>query len=192
MMSNFQNRIQQTNFRSWLAEQIYYDGMCYASRSQVILTFIRDLRNFISSKGYSFRADDIQMARAWARYLFLYQTRSTMKGLQFTKNFLGRPEDYTMYCDIFDSEKREPFEEMLVQIQDFDSSTYKGSQAIAAVFPFAWHYIDISNSSATEIVDDMLDGSDSEGEYEKFKPRVRKDPYLVDLANAASKYNRWD
>ncbi len=192
MMTAYQNRVQQTAFENWLEQTIYYDGIDYARRSNVILNYIRDLRTFIGSKGYTFRTDEVSMAKAWARFLFLHQTRMIRKG-QFAKNPLGRPEDYTMFCDLFDSEDREPFEEILIRIQDFDPSTYKGCTALAAVFPFAWHYIDVNNSSATEMVDDMLEGSDSEEDGEQ-RPRVRTqaDPYLVDQANAASKYNRWD
>jgi hypothetical protein len=131
------------------------------------------------------------MAKNWARFLFLTQTEVGFKG-HFAKNPLGRPEDYTMYCDLFDSESREAFEEMLCKIQDFDTSTYKGCRALASVFPFAWYHIDINNSSTTEIVDDMLEGSESEEEPERSRVRKQTDPYLVDQANAASKYNRWD
>lgn len=191
MIRSYQNRIQQSAFENWLAEHIYYDGMDYALRSNVILNYIRDLRGFISSKGYSFRTDEVTMAKAWARFLFLHQTLPSAKR-QFAKNPLARPEDYTMFCDLFDSQDREPFEEMLVRIQDFDPSTFQGCKAIAAVFPFAWYYIDINNSSATEMVDEMLEGSDSEEDTDRFKKRAPSDPYLADQANAASKYNRWD
>lgn len=190
-MRSYQNRIQQSAFENWLKEHIYYDGMEYAPRSNVILTFTRDLRRFISSKGYSFRTDEVSMAKEWARFLFLHQTLSNPKR-RFAKNPFARPEDYTMFCDIFDSEDREPFEEMLIRNQDFDPSTFEGCKAIAAVFPFAWYYIDINNSSVTEMVDEMLEGSDSEEEFDRPKARVPSDPYLVDQANAASKYNRWD
>jgi len=191
MMPSYQTRIQQSAFENWLAKQIYYDGIDYAPRSNVILTFIRDLRRFISSKGYSFRADEMTMAKEWARYLFLHQTQPSPKRY-ITKNPFARPEDYTMFCDLFDSENREPFEDMLVRNEDFDSSTFNGCKAIAAVFPFAWYYIDIDNSSATGIVDEMVEPSDSEEDTERPKARVHSDPYLVDQANAASKYNRWD
>jgi hypothetical protein len=191
MLRSFQNRIQQSAFEDWLAQPIYYDGVAYAPRSTVILTCIRDLRGFISSKGYVFRMDDITMAKGWAQYLFLSQTLSSFKG-HFRKNPLGRQEDYSMYCDLFDSEDREPFEEMLLRIQDFDPSTYQGCKALASVFPFAWYYIDINNSSVTEIVDEMVEPSDSDEDSDRPKTRVQADPYLVDQANAASKYNRWD
>jgi hypothetical protein len=190
MMRNYQERIQQSALETWLNETIYCEGVNYARRSQVILTFIRDLRGFISSKGYAFRMDEVTMAKGWARFLFLNQNRSIFKG-HFQKNPLARPEDTTMFHDIFDSISREPFENMLIEIQDFDPSTSKGCHALAAVFPFAWYYIDINNSSPTEIVDDMLETSDSE-EDDKPKTRLQTDPYLVDQANAASKYNRWD
>ncbi len=191
MIRSFQNRIQQSTFKAWLEEPIYFDGVDYAPRSNVILTYIRDLRKFISSKGYAFRMDDITMAKGWARYLFLYQTMPSYKG-HFAKNPYGRNEDYSMFCDLFDSEDREPFEDMLIRIEDFDPSTYKGCRALASVFPFAWYYIDVNNSSATEMVDDMLETSDSEEDSDRPKTRSQADPYLVDQANAASKYNRWD
>lgn len=191
MMRSYQNRIQQTAFENWLAQHIYYDGIECAPRSNVILTFIRDLRTFITSKGYSFRTDEVSMAKEWARFLFLHQTLPTPKR-HITKNPFARPEDYTMFCDLFDSEDREPFEEMLVRNQDFDPSTFQGCKAIAAVFPFAWYYIDINNSSVTEMVDEMVESSDSEEDSDKPKKRVPSDPYLVDQANATSKYNRWD
>ena len=192
MIPSFQMRIQQSKFDSWLAEHIYYDnGLHHAPRSNVILNFIRDLRGFITPKGYTFRADDVQIAKDWARFLFLNQTHAVKKG-HFTKNPNGRPEDFTHFCDVFDSENREAFEEMLVQIQDFDPSTFTGCKALAAVFPFAWYYIDVNNSSATEIVDEMMEPSESDEDSDKPKRRVVADPYLIDQANAASKYNRWD
>ena len=191
MIRNYQIRLQQSAFENWLAQQIYYDGIEYAPRSNVILNFIRDLRRFISSKGYSFRADEVTMAKEWARFLFFHQTLPNPKR-HITKNPSGRPEDYTMFCDLFDSEDREPFEEMLVQNQDFDPSTFQGCKALAAVFPFAWYYIDIDNSSATGIVDEMIDTSESEEDSDRPKMKKHSDPYLVDQANATSKYNRWD
>ena len=191
MISNFQKRIQQTKFEAWLRSNIYYDGMLYAPRSQVILTFIRDLRAFVSSRGYSFQIDDVGMAKQWARYLFLHQTGVLDKGWR-TKTLNGRPEDYMLFCDYFDSENREAFEEMLRKIEDFDPSTYIGCKALAVVFPFAWHYIDVNNSSATEIVDDMVDPLESDEDAERPRRRNPSDPYLADQANASLKYNRWD
>lgn len=191
MMTNFQKRVQQSEFQAWLREHIYFEGNSHAPRSQVLLTFIRDLRSFISSRGYVFRLDEIDMAKQWARYLFLHQRGLLNKGY-ILKNLNGRPEDYTFYCDTFDSENREAFEEMLLKIQDFDSSTYKGCKALAVVFPFAWYYVDINNSSATEIVDEMVDSIDSEEDMERPKRRNPSDPYLADQANAWLKYNRWD
>ena len=190
-MSNFQKRVEQSTFESWLSEHIYYDGMLHAPRSNVILTFIRDLRTLISSKGYAFRMDDVDMAKQWARFLFLHQTRPVYKG-RITDNPNGRPEDFIMFMDIFDSENRGPFEEMLVRIEDFDESTYKGCKALASVFPFAWYYVDINNSSMTEIVDEMLQPIDSDEDSDRPRLKARSDPYLIDQANAASKYNRWD
>jgi hypothetical protein len=192
MMSAYQNRIQQSAFNTWLDQAIYYDGIAYARRANVILNYIRDLRMFIASKGYAFRTDEVSMAKAWARFLFLHQTRLHYRG-NFAKNPLSRPEDYTMYCDQFDSQDREGFEELLARIEDFDPSTSKGCTALAAIFPFSWYYIDVNNSSATEMVDDMLEGSDGEEDGDMRPKRLaHADPYLVDQANAASKYNRWD
>ena len=191
MMSNFHKRVQQSQYEAWLQSHIYYDGMFHATRSQVILTFIRDLREFIASKGYSFRMDDVGMAKQWARYLFLHQTGVLTKKWSI-KNLNGRPEDYMFFCDSFDSENREAFEEMLLKIQDFDPSTYTGCKALAVVFPFAWYYVDVNNSSATEIVDEMVDPFESDEDMERPRRRNPSDPYLVDQANASLKYNRWD
>lgn len=191
MILNFHKRIQQTKFEAWLRTSIYYDGMLYAPRSQVILTFIRDLREFVSSRGYSFRIDDVGMAKQWARYLFLHQTAVLNKGWRI-KTLNGRPEDYMLFCDYFDSENREAFEEMLRKIQDFDPSTCIGCKALAVVFPFAWYYIDVNNSSATEIVDEMVDPLESDEDAERPRRRNPSDPYLADQANASLKYNRWD
>jgi hypothetical protein len=192
MMTNFHKRVQQSEFEAWLREHIYCEGNSHAPRSQVILTFIRDLRSFISSKGYSFRIDDVSMAKQWARYLFLQQKGLLNKGHVLNKNQESRLEDYTLFCDYFDSENREAFEEMLHQIQDFDPSTSTGCKALAVVFPFAWYYVDINNSSATEIVDEMVDPIDSDEDMERPRRRGPSDPYLIDQANASLKYNRWD
>ena len=195
MISNYNHRVLNTKFSKWLEEDVYISkGLEYAPRKYAMYWFIQDLREFVKSEGYVFRIDQTDMAHAWARYIFRVQY-GLMKGKKLQANPDDTTEDYDWFCHNFDSVAIEPFVDTWKHADDYIVNR-DSELALFNVFQFAWYYINIKASSATRKVDEMYDGNDSD---EDGKPRGRstrngkpRDPYLDDMANAASKYNRWD
>lgn len=190
-MLSFARRVRQSKFSAWLREEIYVDGLVTSLRQDAILNTIRQLRRFIQQNGYVFRTDDTTMAKDWAKFLFLL-TESPDRKKVYLDNPDSRREDHDYFLHVINYETWAPFEEWLQRNQDYQPDIRSGRYALHSMIPFAWYYIDINNSSNTQIVDEMVEPSDSEEEDQPVKKRVLVDPYLADQANSASKFNRWD
>lgn len=182
-------RALESKFQTWLNQEVYVSsGVQQLARREAIAEFTADLRAFAESKGYAFRETEQRMANDWARSLFQFQL-GALKNRRLSENPDGRPEDYDMFCYIFDYETWEPFLLAWQDGDDFIRNPY-GQEALDAVYAFLWYHIDINASSVTKTIDDMLELSDSEGDENRARRIV--DPYLVDQNSSVSKYNRWD
>lgn len=194
MMSSYNRRVLDAKFSGWLEEEVYISkGYQYAPRKYVIVMFIQDLCDFISSKGYVFRDSVKDIAQDWARCLFRSQN-NLMKNKIIQANPDHSAEDYELYSHRFDSMAVEYFLEKWLNTDDY-TRNYPSRSLLFSAFDFAWYYVNIIASPATQLVDKMFEGSESDEDGQKTRStrngRVY-DPYLEDQANAASKYNRWD
>lgn len=194
MMTNYIRRVLDTKYGQWLEEEVYISkGHEYAPRKNVILWFIQELCDFIKSEGYVFRAPLKDIAQSWARALFRSQ-HDLMKWRKVGTNPEHTTEDYDMYDHIFDTQRREPFINKWLLTDDY-TMNHASRSLLFSVFDFAWYYINIRASTATQMVDQMWEASESDEEGQKIRTtrngRVN-DAYLEDQANAVSKYNRWD
>ena len=105
----------------------------------------------------------------------------------------ARPEDYDMYMHRIGTEEWSQFMQKYNTIRDFDLTDAKGRFITYSMPNFAWYNVNIRDSAATQFVDDMIAGSDTEGDEPRLSSRNRiVDPYLIDQQNNVSKYNRWD
>jgi hypothetical protein len=192
MMSSYNRRVLESQFRSWLDESTYISkGHEYAPRKYVLYWFVEDLCDFVKSKGYVFRAQVKDMAQDWARSLF--RAHKNLKSRSFEQNPDHTFDDYDWYSHRLDYITTEPFFKKWSDTDDF-SLNHSSSMLLYCAFDFAWGYINIRASSETLKVDEMVENSESD-EDGTIRHRVTRnpaDPYLEDQANAASKYNRWD
>ncbi len=192
MMSTYNRRVLETQFRSWLDEPTYISkGHEYAPRKYVLYWFVEDLCDFIKSNGYVFRAQVKDIAQDWARALF--RAQMNLKSRPFELNPDHSFEDYDWYCHRFDYQAIEPFYLKWSETDDFTLNP-SSWRLLHSAFDFAWGYINIKASSETQKVDEMVEysESDDDGGTRHRTGRNPADPYLEDQANAASKYNRWD
>lgn len=194
MMSSYNRRVLDSKFGEWLEEDVYISkGVQYAPRKYVVVQFIDELMDFIESKGYVFRVPPKEIAQDWARYLFRSQN-NLMKKKDLQNNPDYTREDFEWYIHAFDAQATENFLNKWLDTDDYTMNQACRTLLLSA-FHFAWYYVNIGASKATEIVDQIFEGSESDEEGKKTRStrngRVN-DPYLEDLANAASKYNRWD
>lgn len=187
---SYNRRVLDSAFKKWLEEPVYTSyGIHQTPRKYAFLMFCEDLRTFLKQEGYVFYAKDSEMAIDLARYIFRMQ-RNLLAGHKINSNPDHTPEDFDMYCHLYDTRRWEWFLDAWKDMDDFSRNS--NAVKIMSILPlFAWQFVDISASGPTRIVDEMNEESDSDGEE---RPRVRKDrdPYLDDQANAANKYNRWD
>lgn len=191
-MSTYTRRSLESQFKSWLEEPTYISkGQEYAPRKYLLYWFMDELCEFIKSKGYVFRAQPNEITLDLARCLF--RAHNNLKSRAYAANPDHSIEDYDWYCYRFDFEATESFFQKWNDTDDFMKNT-SSSKLLRSAFDFAWDYINIRASSETLKVDEMLDvnDSDEDGNMRGRTGRTRGDPYLEDLANAASKYNRWD
>lgn len=193
-MSSYNRRMLDSKFGEWLEEDVYISkGIQYAPRKYVVIQFIDELMDFVKSKGYVFRVPLKEIAQDWARMLFRCQN-NLMKNKHIRANPDHSSEDYDFYSHAFDIQETEAFREKWLNTDDYVMNHACRSLMFWA-FDFAWYYVNIRASKATEVVDQIFEASESDEEGKKTRAtrthRVN-DPYLEDQANAASKYNRWD
>lgn len=189
MMSSYNRRVLETQFRKWLEEPTYISkGHEYAPRKYVLYWLVEELCAFIKSNGYVFRSQVKEVAQDWARYVF--RAHNNIKLQPFQLNPEHSFEDYDWYCHRFPYEITEPFIQKWNNTDDYTKNA-TSSMLLYNVFEFAWAHININASSETQKVDEIMELSESDEEGTN-RIRRSRDPYLEDQANAASKYNRWD
>ncbi len=113
--------------------------------------------------------------------------------MTFAKNPDAAPEDFDMYCYLYDNDRWAPFLKVWRSVDDY-SVCSTGTKVLELAPLFAWFHVNIMTSGPTQKVDDMMGISDSDeenGATKKQKPKS-DDPYITDMANAVSKQNRWD
>jgi hypothetical protein len=190
---NFQKRLIQTRFDNWLNESVYSGpGISTAPRQTVLYQFTLDLIDFHKKFGYSITRRPVDVARDLVRFIFKTKLVSCSK-IKFNKNNEERPEDYDMYCYLFDTDRWAGFLNEWKSADDF-SICLNGEKALQAAPLFAWFHVNIMTSGPTQKVDDIMRTGESDDEtgYVR-KPKAKSDdPYITDLANAVNKQNRWD
>lgn len=192
-MISFPRRCLESEFARWLKEPIYTSyGIDVAPRQHTLWMLIEDIRDFLGKEGYVFRENEKTMTLTWARYLFRLQ-KNLLSKTQFQGNPDDSIEDFDMYCHLFDQDRWTQFLSNWKWCDDF-ARNHRGSLALEMIPLFAWHFVDISTSGPTRIVDEMNEDSDSDADekHTRRKPKSAYDPYYEDQSNATSKFNRWD
>jgi hypothetical protein len=191
-MLTFAQRRLQSDFKAWLDQEIYISkGFSHCPRKYMILDIINDISVFVKKEGYTFRTTEKEMAQDLARFLFRSQ-RGLLKGHKHARNPDETPEDYDMYCHLYDYSRWKPFLDSWQHADDFCQNR-EGELALATLPEFVWFHINIRTSTPTQKVDEMYAQSDSEDDSKSIKRKAKYvDPYLEDQANNVSKQNRWD
>jgi hypothetical protein len=178
----YNRKLLQREFERWLEEPVALQNCDLMTREYSIHLFIQDLREFIESKGYAFRVDEKELAKAWARYRFkLYFGLYDGKQIFYKPCPNSHEEDLTMFQDKFDAFVWNKYLENIATWPDFGYDRPDNKKAMFNILNFIWYYIDIDNSKMTAKVDDMFVNSDEDenaGENEWAK--AKEDPYLRD------------
>ena len=190
---SFARRCLNSEFKAWLEEEVYIsDGIQHMPRKYLLLEFVEAIQSFLKKEKYTFRSTESEMVLDWARFLFKMQ-RGLLSKMTYAKNPEAAPEDYDMYCYLYDSQRWAGFLRAWKSVDDYSTSS-KGEMALQFAPLFAWFHVNIMTSGPTQKVDEMMGIGESDEETpgpKKQKPRS-DDPYLADQANAVNKMNRWD
>lgn len=189
---NYSRRVLNTEFNKWLDESVYYDGGVNVEKRKFILyQLCADLKGFLNNFGYSITYPEKDLMLCLARFIFKAQM-TPYNTLKLMGNPDARQEDYDLFLHRLGTEEWNEFMNKYRNIADFDLTTAKGRFITYSIPSFAWFNVNIHDSVATQFVDDMLAGSDTEDEYPRQYKNRPVDPYLIDQQNNIHKYNRWD
>lgn len=192
-MMNFQKRLLQTRFNTWLTNPVYTGpGTNTAMRQTVLYEFTLDLISFLKRFGYSITRSPVDVARDLARFIFKANF-VPHHNFKVNRNNDERPEDYDMYLHTIGFEEWNRFFQDYADVDDFDCSESNGRFITYSIPCFAWHTININSSEATRLLDEQLSDSESDDGTRIRRQKNRGyDPYLTDQQNNVSKFNRWD
>lgn len=183
----YNRKLLQREFERWLEEPVALSNCDIMTRQDSIYEFIYDLKDFVNSKGYSFRVDVKDLARAWARYRFkLYFGLYEGKKLYYNPCPESHEEDLNMFHDTFDGVLWNQYLENISTWPDFGYDRPDNRKAMFSILTFVWYYIDIQGSNKTAMVDDMFASSDDDNEGYSENDAVRTnhvDPYIRDQAD---------
>jgi hypothetical protein len=175
-------QLRRTYWRNWLAEYVEYEND-WCERQEAILIFVEeDLVPFVKSFGYIFHSSEKELAQIIARELFHSLCNSTRRIKWHSKvlnvDYVKEDEDY--FYHLLDTRVWEGFWKSVSLWCDVEEDVIRTRSIIEHA---CWTCINVENSPASQVVNDMFDTDDDDSitsKKEKNKKDNERDPYLAE------------